>query len=181
MGHDKASLRSGLRGDGPSFAQRTADALRTATRPALEVGPGFSDLPRVHEQQPGGGPLAALAAGATQLLRDDSIGAAVLLATDMPMLGPAAVAWLSAYPVAGTVIPVVDGSPQPLCARYDRNALQAAVTLVEAGARSMHELLSVVEHVIAGPEDLLAAGIDPASLRDVDTPADLSSYRSGRR
>lgn len=181
MGRAKASLRSGPRGDGPPLAQRTADVLRSATRPTLEVGPGFSDLPGICEQPPGGGPLAAVAAGAAELLRDPSIGAAVVLATDLPMIGPAAIAWLSAHPREGTVVPVVGGAPQLLCARYGRDALEASIALVSDGRRSMRELLSMVDHVLVGPDELTAAGIDPASVMDIDTPADLASYRSRTR
>lgn len=179
MGRDKGSLPSGPSGEGPPLAQRSADILRAVTRPALEVGPGFSDLALVHEPMPGSGPLVALAAGAAELLRDRSLDAAVVIATDLPMLRVAIVSWLAHHPGPGTVVPVVAGAPQTLCARYDRSALEASVEIAGHGARSMRELLSVLEPAFAGSSELRAAGIDPSWFGDVDTPGDLASYRAG--
>ena len=178
MGEDKARIRSGSHGKGPSLAQRAADILREATSPVLEVGPGYSGLPRVAERPLGGGPLVALAAGAAELFRVGWTGAAVVIATDMPMLEVAVVEWLAGYPDSRTVVPVLGDVPQPLCARYDRRALDSAIVLAEDGARSMRDLLSVVDHVLAGPEEWQAAGIEPRCFADVDTPGDLAAYRS---
>lgn len=178
MGRHKGSILSGPSGDGPPLAQRSADILSAVTRLALEVGPGFSDLDLVHEPSPGSGPLVALAAGASELLRDTSIEAAVVIATDLPMLQPAIALWLADHPSRRTVVPVVCGVAQTLCARYDRAALETSVEIAGRGARSMRELLSVLDPVFPGPLELLGAGIDPAWFGDVDTPGELAAYRS---
>ena len=155
------------------MAQRTASILAGITGPVLEVGPGYSGLPHVSEDPPGGGPLMAVAAGARELLRIGSTGPAVVLATDMPMLESGLVEWLAAYPDTRSVIPVVGGTAQPLCARYDRNALDAAMAITEAGARAMKDLLRAVDHVLVGPEEWGRCGISEAWFADADTPADF--------
>ena len=117
----------------------------------------------------------AVAAGARELLRIGSTGPAVVLATDMPMLEVALVEWLVAHPDPRSVIPVVGGIAQPLCARYDRDALDAAIAITERGGRAMRELLSAVEHVLVGPEEWASHGIDASWFTDADTPGDLEA------
>lgn len=175
MGRPKAALPSRDHGECRSIAQRTAAILAGVTGPVLEVGPGYTGLPHVSEDPPGGGPLAAVAAGAVELLRVGSTGPAVVLATDMPMLEPGLVEWLAAYPDPRSVIPVVGGRAQPLCARYDRKALDAAVEIIQAGGRAMKDLLCAVDHVLAGPEEWGRAGIPEEWFADADTPADFEA------
>lgn len=177
MGRKKAMIPSGHGGRDP-LARRTAGLLCAATEPVIEVGPGYSGLPCVTEDPPGAGPLAAVAAGARELLRAGWRGGAVVLATDLPMLDPALIEWLVSHPDPRSIVPVVGGRAQPLCARYDRAALDAAVTLSDRGARAMRDLLGEVEHVLAGPEQWGAAGIAEVWFSDVDTPAELAATRS---
>lgn len=179
MGHAKASIRAGRSAEGPSFADRTAAILLAATDPALEVGPGYSPLPPVEEEPRGAGPLVALACGALELQRRGWNGPAVVIATDMPMLQPALVAWLVSHPSRGSVVPVVATRTQPLCARYSAEDLTVAVSLAHSGAKAMRDLLAATEPVLAGPEDWGAAGIREEWFADVDDPGDLAAYRAG--
>ena len=64
MGHDKATC---LSWQARTLARRTARLLAATTTPTFEIGPGHSGLPRVTEDPPGAGPLAAVAAGQRRL------------------------------------------------------------------------------------------------------------------
>ena len=173
MGVTKATMVAPPGGP-ESLAQRTARILSSATDPVIEVGPGYSGLRSVSENPTGSGPLAAVAAGARELVRAGWEGGCVVVATDLPMLEPALIEWLVSYPDPLSIVPMVAGRPQPLCARYDRQALDAAVALVAGGARAMRDLLGASEHVLAGPEQWGSAGIAESWFRDADTAGELA-------
>ena len=169
FGSDKARLPV----DGVPNAQRLADAMVAALDgPVLEVGPGYTSLPTAPEDRAGEGPLAAMAAGARALRAAGHDGPAVVLACDLPFADESLVRFLAEQP--GTTLPVVDGRPQPLCARYDGPALAAAPRLVANGARAVNALLDVV------PLRLLD-DVDPTGFLDVDTPDDLARAQAVRR
>ncbi len=110
MGVPKATLLV----DGETLVARAARSLQAVCEPVVEVGPGYSDLPRVDESSPGRGPLAALVAGA------DAVGdehGMLLLACDLPFVTEALLGRLVRWPGPGTVVPVdADGALQPVCA-----------------------------------------------------------------
>jgi molybdenum cofactor guanylyltransferase len=173
MGQDKASLV--LSGQG--LAARTAAILAPVAAPILEIGPGHTTLPRVQESPPGGGPLAALAAGWAELVErgwPDS-ASVLVVATDLPRLTVGLLTFLAHHPGPGCVVPVDDeGRDQTLCARYPMAALAEAADLVGVGDRSVRALLDRVEVTRLVPSVWrLAAGRSDA-LVDVDTPADLT-------
>lgn len=162
MGTDKAAILV----DGVPLAARTASLLSAVADPVLEVGPGRTTLPAVADALPGEGPLAALAAGADVLTRRGHRGPALVVATDLPRLTTQALVALASHPATGSVVPVVAGRPQWLCARWSAGALAAADRLVASGERRIGALASVdVTYV----EDPSWAG----ELADVDTPEDL--------
>lgn len=163
MGFDKALIRIG---DG-TLAQRTGSILTSVCPFVLEVGPGYSDLPVVHEVEPGQGPLAAIASGWAALKGAKWDGPVIVVATDLPLLSEEALRWIADHPASGTVVPVVDGRAQPLCARYSPDALERAVELVAAGERSVMALVD--EEGVTRVD----AGVLSAGLQDADTPADL--------
>ena len=175
MGRDKATLT--VAGSPEPLARRTARLLAEATGPALEVGPGHTDLPVVGEDVPGSGPLAALAAGVHRLRALGWDGPAVVLATDLPFLTLGLVRWLAEHPSSRSVVPVAQGAPQTLCARYAPDDLERAVALAERGRRSMRDLLEGGDVLLAGPELWEAAAGDPGALTDIDTPSDLARLR----
>jgi molybdopterin-guanine dinucleotide biosynthesis protein A len=159
LGAPKAELRR----DGERLADRNAGLLAAVCTVALEVGPGTSSLP------PGSGPLAALVAGA-EALRARGVQVPVLvLAVDLPFVDAALLAWLAARPGSGTVVPRVEGSPQPLCARYGTADLATAGRLRHEGAASMRSLLDAVT-VTYVDERAWHAVADPSCFDDVDTP-----------
>ncbi|HWE54795.1 MAG TPA: molybdenum cofactor guanylyltransferase [Acidimicrobiales bacterium] len=169
MGRDKATLLV----QGEALATRTATRLTQVCRPVVEVGPGRSGLAAVQEDPPGAGPLAGLVAGYRALAASADVAAVIVVATDLPHLSAALLHWLAGRPGPGSVVPVRDGRPQPLCARYSAADLDVAADLVAAGARSMKALLEAVAPVLVPPAAWIEAAGDGTALDDVDTPDDL--------
>lgn len=170
MGFDKALLAV----DGVPNAVRLARVLDAVTEPALEVGPGVSGLTAVQETPRGAGPLVAVCAGARRLRDAGHDGAVVVVACDLPFLTAEVVSGLCAWPGGGSVVPVVVGHAQPLCARWSPADLMAGELLVEAGERSMKALLT--RPGITFPREREWAMPDVSrAFADVDSPADLKS------
>jgi len=168
MGFDKASMLI----DGVPCAARIAAMMQAVVADAVEVGPGVSGLAAVQEEPSGGGPLVAVCAGARALGERGGAGSALVLACDLPLVTESLLRTLAEWPGSGSVVPVIEGRPQPLCARWSAEDLAASADLVEAGLRSMRSLLDrpgvelVDEERWPGPADRRA-------FSDVDTPADL--------
>ena len=173
FGADKATLLVG----GERLADRTMRVLGTVADPVLEVGPAFTSSDAVREDPPGGGPLAAVAAGGDALRRAHASDRPVLVvAVDLPFLDAATLCWLADHPATtDAVVPVVDGHPQSLCARYGPNALLRARELVQHGERSMHALLAAVTVHHADEEEWRAVS-DPRAFADVDTRDDAAAF-----
>jgi molybdopterin-guanine dinucleotide biosynthesis protein A len=176
LGQDKGALV--LSGGTESLARRTGRLLAEVARPALEVGPGSSGLPALVEDPPGRGPLVALAAGTCRLQTLGWTGPAVVVATDLPLLTRGFLEWLTGHPSPRSVVPVLAGVPQTLCARYAPGDLERAVQLAAAGRRALRDLLDAIDALLVGPEVWGPAAGDPDALLDVDTPADLARVRS---
>ena len=165
MGWDKARLRH-VGGD-ETLARRTARLLAEVAGPCVEVGPGYSGLPAVEESPPGAGPLAAVARGWEVLA---ATGRPVLVvATDLPALGAGTLRWLADHPASTSVVPVVAGRAQPLCARWCAGDLDRAVALVAEGHRALRDLLSAAQPTWVDPGG--AGGPGDAPFGDADTPA----------
>ena len=164
MGSDKASLVV----SGEPLAERAARVLGAATDPVVEVGAGTTTLRAVREHPPGGGPLAAIGAGADALATG---GPAVVLACDMPFVTSALIEWLVEHPAPGSVVPV-SGQAQPLCARWSAAALASIPALLDRGERSLRALLIFADVTLVGEEEWRSVAATRA-FADVDTPADL--------
>jgi molybdopterin-guanine dinucleotide biosynthesis protein A len=169
MGRDKADLLVG----GVRLADRAAAALSEVCGLNLEVGPGWSSLESVREEPPGAGPLAAVAAGSRSLRGRGHGGPALVLAVDMPNVEEPLLRFLATFPAPGTVVPFVGGHPQPLCARYSREALATAERLAEKGETSMRAFLGALAEVQwAGPRMWGRVATESAFV-DLDDPGDL--------
>ena len=164
MGFDKALIRIG----GVPLAIRVGRRARAVASPALEVGPGHSGLELAPESQPGSGPLAALADGVAALRRAGFSGPALVLSTDLPRIDTATLMTLARWPGASSVVPLLAGRPQPLCARWSAAHLDAVTDMVAAGERSMQALLARSGITLTG-------AIDPRKLSDADTPEELDA------
>jgi molybdopterin-guanine dinucleotide biosynthesis protein A len=178
MGHDKATLVI----DGEPSARRLGALLAGVVEPALEVGPQCSGLAAIVEERPGEGPLAALAAGWSALARAGHDGSVVVLACDLPLVTSAFIRWLAQYPGGRSIVPLVEGRLQPLCARWSALDLRRSVEQARRGARSFRQLLDEMAPVTVGPRDWEGVAL-PSVLADADTPDDLErlglSWRPG--
>lgn len=172
MGRDKATLPAA---DGVPLARRTAGLLAAVAAPVLEVGPGRAGIRAVPDGWPGAGPLTAVASGATRLATLGWSGPVLVVATDLPELDEPLLGWLADHPYPGTVVPVVDGYPQMLCARYDAATVACAPVLAGAGARRMRDLIEGRRVHLAGPDEWGGVSIG-GSLRDTDTPEAWAAY-----
>lgn len=175
MGTDKAGLR--LRSGGETLAHRIAGLLREVAEVAIEVGPGYSPLPATADPWPGAGPLAAIATGTAALGGAGWIGPALVLATDLPLVGIDVLSWLASHPFPGSVVPLDGaGQPQYLCARYDSATLQLARKLAAEGKRSLRSLVAASGPYLAPAREWAQLGHSDA-LNDLDTPEDLLALR----
>jgi molybdopterin-guanine dinucleotide biosynthesis protein A len=175
LGFTKAELRR----DGERFVDRGARVLGAVCDDVIEVGTGFGALPTVHEDPPGAGPLAALAAGAAALRDRGHVDSVLVLAVDLPFVEPALLAWLGSHPAPGSVVPRVEGIAQSVCARYSPDALSTARALVGAGERSMRALLDTVDvtYVDEAEWSVVCAA---RAFADIDTPEDLARFGVGK-
>lgn len=172
--------------DGVSLAARLgADLVAVcAGAPVVEVGPGVSGLPYVDEGDEQEGPLVAFGRGIAELARRGHAGDVLLLACDLPLVGVDTMRLLAWWEAVGSVVPVVAGRDQPLCARWWAAHAALVPSLVDEGARSMRDLLEV-PGVIRIDESLWSAVLPQNTFADVDTAADLDrlgldwSTRSG--
>jgi molybdopterin-guanine dinucleotide biosynthesis protein A len=174
-GRDKPALPVG----GRSMLRRVLDAVAGAS-PRVVVGPARTDLPpdvvQVRERPPGGGPVAALAAGLAALnadagsmagagagsMADADAGFVAVLAADLPFLTSADVnALRQAARVGdrdGAVLLDADGRQQWLCGVWRTGALRGRLAeLSPPAGQSMRTLVSglrpqgVDHRELAGP------------------------------
>lgn len=169
MGTDKALLQL----DGTVMARRLGALLEATVTLAVEVGPGHSGLPMVHDEQPGHGPLVGISSGVRALRRKGWCGPAIVLACDLPLLTEAAVRLLIGWPGEGAVVPVVDGRGQPLCARWCHSDLRDAVSLARSGQRSLEGLPRAKSCTFITESDW-GTEISQRLFSDVDHPDDFS-------
>lgn len=175
MGFDKAQTTVG----GRSLAASVAEVVGRVARPVVEVGPGVSGAALVtREEPPGAGPLPAVAAGVAALGAGGYHGDVLVVACDLPRLGPAVLRLLAGFAAPVSVVPVVAGKAQPLCARWSGPDLVAATAAAAAGERSLRPLLAR-PGVVFLDEAAWGAVADPAELADADVPADLDRLVPG--
>lgn len=172
MGRDKASIPIG----DTTMARRLAQLLSHALDPVFEVGPGFTDLPTANEPEPFLGPLVAVASGVGALWAAGHRGPAVVLACDLPRIPLEAVEFLATWPGEKTVLPVVNGIDQPLCARWSLKDLELAVQASRQGERSLRDIPRRSHAMLLGPQHW---GEFPSEVfEDVDTPSELRALRT---
>lgn len=163
--------KPGLDLDGRSLVDHVLDAVAEA-RCTVVVGPWRDAPPGVvicRESPPGGGPVAALAAG----IERTSASAVVVLAADLPWIGPAVVRLLGGLETAGVEAAVLvdrGGRINPLAAAWRRSSLVAALAREPSCGRAMRGLLDGVPVLLVRDEDDWGL--------DCDTPADLVRARA---
>jgi molybdopterin-guanine dinucleotide biosynthesis protein A len=102
----------------------------------------------------------------------------LVLAADLPFVSVALLSFLADHGAPGSVLPLYDGWPQPLCARYSRPDLETAAEIVKDGRRAMMDLVKLIDPVIVAVEEWSGVTGDPDALLDIDTPADLERARN---
>ncbi len=178
MGSPKAWVEIG----GVSAIARVLRSCRAAGLESIFQGrddritAAYPHIPAFADDAPGQGPLAALVTA----FRCTQAEAMLLVACDMPFLPAPLLARLAevlAESALDWVVPVQDGRLHPLCGVYRRTAAAKAASLLAAGRRSMHDLLSadglggcrVEPDPRWGPPEML--------LMNVNTPQDLETAR----
>lgn len=169
LGVPKATLRR----DGERLVDRGVRLLGAVCTTVLEVGPPYGPGPSALESPPGAGPLAALAAGMTALDAAGHRDPVLALAVDLPFVDVRLLTWLADHPSTSTIVPMVDGAPQTLCARYAPEVITVAAGLLAAGERSLRSLLAAVPVVELG-EDEWGSVADASCFADVDTVDDMA-------
>ena len=169
MGRDKSQLVV----DGSTLAVRTASLLLAVVETAIEVGPGVSGLESTLEDTPGEGPLAGVVAGCRALRKMGHEGGALVVACDLPFLGTALLRYLAEWTPSVSVVPVVRGIPQPLCARWGPRDLDSAAEYFDRGERSLRYLTSQ-RGVVLLDEPQWCEVASEREFSDVDSPDDLS-------
>lgn len=166
MGRDKAHLEW----NGEALATRMARQLAACFEDVLLVGgtpPGDAPGRRVPDLE---GPRCALrgVVGALEAARAERV---LIVATDLPLLGPELLLALVAWPEADVVVPCRDGRLEPLCAIWSRaEVLPAARASLAAGRLALHELIAELRVQRLEGNDLRA--IDPHGwmLSNANTP-----------
>ena len=168
LARDKATVTV----DGHTLAVRTAGLLSMVVDAAVEVGPGLSGLPATREQSAGTGPLAAIGAGWATLRGWGHTGSALVVACDLPLLTERLLRFLVEWESPDSVVPVVEGRAQPLCAKWGRRDLDGVDQLLSEGVRSLRHLTTQPGVTLLAPSqwrDVATA----AHFSDIDTPDDL--------
>ncbi len=156
LGVDKATLRLAT---GETLADRALATLRAACEPVVEVGRGATEARCVLESPPGGGPVAGLLAGVAL------VGAPVVLfACDYPCMTVDVLRHLARHE-GDSLVPVIGGRPQFVCARFGPRAIAALSESFAAGDASFRRL--------SLPPEWTIVDLPVAAFHDVDTVADV--------
>jgi len=164
--------------DGRPMLARVLDAVQAAA-PRIVVGPPDLALPpgvgRTCEEPPGGGPVAALAAGLA--LVPEAVRQVAVLAADLPFLTAADLEMVSPVPgVDGAVFVDDAGREQWLCGIWWAASLRSRLAAVgPVAGRSLREVLSGlrVARVVTTAR--------PAPWYDCDTEAELRTAQTVKR
>jgi molybdenum cofactor guanylyltransferase len=165
-GRDKPALAVG----GVPIAARVAAAVADAGR-LIVVGPCPDGVPAdvvTREDPPGGGPVAGVIAGLSQVERDR----VAVLAGDLPFVTAATVRRLRESRADVALLVDSDGRDQQLCAVWRTEALRAAINGFGAGS-SMRAVLAAASRV----ERLAVPADGPPPWFDCDTEDDLARAR----
>jgi molybdopterin-guanine dinucleotide biosynthesis protein A len=172
--------KSSLVVGGRSIAERQLEALR-ATFPrvlvvANDAGPWAGlGVEVVADRFVGAGPLAGVHAA---LVATAAHAGVVCVAGDMPFVAPGLLALLRDHaPESAAVVPRVAGRPEPLLARWSREALPLVEARLAAGERAVHAVFAAL--ATAWLDEPALRAVDPTlrSFANVNTPEELRRAR----
>jgi len=175
MGSDKSLLLV----DGEALAARIGRLVASVADPVMEVGPGRTGLSTVAERVPGGGPFLAVLDG-WEVLERSVRHPVVVVACDLPLLDQAFLVWLATYGSDRSVLPLLAGEPQPLCARWCPEDLDRMTVLAARGARSFRHVYDQLDVETPSAEAWQEVGL-PDGPDDLDTPEDIRRLGLGGR
>jgi molybdopterin-guanine dinucleotide biosynthesis protein A len=170
MGSDKAFLQLA----GRSLLARSLDLARALTSDVRIVGDPekfatFSAV--VPDVYAGCGPLAGIHAA----LSNSSTDWNLILAVDLPFLGPRFLQYLIREAQASDAVVTVasaGGHLHPLCAVYRKQFCATAECGLAEGRKKVDALFSEVPTRILDEQELVAAGFNPFIFRNLNTPGD---------
>jgi molybdenum cofactor guanylyltransferase len=168
MGVNKATMKI----DGVPAAVRVMNLLRRVVGPVIEIGPGITGVPSFLEEPAGGGPLAAMVAGGKHLQKLYQSASVLVVACDLPLVNEAVFRMLADWPGTSSVVPVVDGTCNPLCARWSIDDLAAGEQVLQEGLRSVQALLDRCDIVFVG-KGRWPSEVGDVHMTDADTPDDM--------
>ncbi|MBM3973550.1 MAG: molybdenum cofactor guanylyltransferase [Planctomycetes bacterium] len=171
---------------GAPLLTRIATALAPACEPVVVVArdarqplpPLPAAVLRTHDDAPGRGPLAGVAAGLRRLAAHGfaSVDAAFVVACDHPFVDAAFARGLAErLGDAEAAMPDVDGRVEPLCAVYRLRCLPRIDALLAAGDAGPSALADAAARVPAAA--LRVFDPELRALCDVDTAADYEAAR----
>ncbi|CAL9475226.1 Molybdenum cofactor guanylyltransferase [Streptomyces sp. enrichment culture] len=172
-GADKPGLSVG----GRTLLDRVLHACRDAGRAVVVGGrrPTVRPVVWAREEPPGGGPVAALAAGVRHVEADT----VVVLGGDLPFLDRAAVRHLvdtlDASPAEAVLAVDADGRDQPLVAAYRTEPLRREIALL---ATEHGPLSGLPLRLLTQELDLARVPAQPLASFDCDTWEDLAAARA---
>ncbi len=170
MGRPKALIEV----DGSPMVVRVAAALHAGgCAPIRLIGTGLlpDDVgyPLVEDRWPGEGPLGGVITALT-----DAGGDVVVAACDLPDLDAATVRAIRDAPGADAAEAVVARTDrlEPALARWNHRALDQLTSIFATGERALHAALGLL--------DVVEVAVDPAAMRNVNTPGDLGDDTPSR-
>lgn len=172
--------KSSLVVGGRSIAERQLEALRATFPRVLVVANDAAPwaglgVEVVADHFAGAGPLAGVHAALAATAAHEGV---VCVAGDMPYVAPGLLALLRDHaPGAPAVVPRVAGRPEPLLARWGRDALPVVEARLTAGERAVHAVFAAL--ATAWLDEPALRAVDPTlrSFANVNTPEDLRRAR----
>jgi FdhD protein len=174
---------------GSDKAQRPFAGVPGATRTSRLLAAHFEEVLLVGGTPPadavgrrvadGEGPACALR-GIVAALAATSAERVLVVATDLPLLTPALLLALVAWPAADVVLPrSANDHLEPLCAVWSRgSALAVARENLVAGRLALHELVARLDATVLDAADLHAIDPDAVALSNANTPEEWSRLES---
>lgn len=176
MGEDKARRSFA----GVAAATRTSHLLASLFADVLLVGGDAPDDAVGRRVADVAGPRCALR-GLVAALEAARAERVLVVATDLPLLGPELLLALVAWPEADVVLPRRAGRIEPLCAIWHRErALTAARERLAAETLALHELVARLDARFLEDADLAAIDPEGTALANANTPEEWSLLERAR-